>query len=273
MADDEDEEDLSADVLGASVAAAAPLPPPTLPAGAGGTNSTAIEQAMRAQERPLPNPLLPDFWAVLFLAVIVIFNALVWFIQRWSLKVRAKVQYQSAPCLSAGTFAYVTPLLHQGAAAIVPVEHVKIAGVTQRFFMFQRQKYEIDESGTVVSELMMPDKLALKHYQQHTGFSSSDDIKHAEQRYGLNSLHIELPSFKDAFVKQILGPVPVFQFFCASLWLLDEYWNYALFQLFSICMYESSTVFGKIKNMQALRGMSKSSIFVKVYREKVHLYV
>ena len=34
-------------------------------------------------------------------------------------------------------------------------------------------------------------------------------------------------------------------------------------------MYESSTVFGKIKNMQALRGMNKAAICVKVYREKV----
>ena len=255
--DEEDSAAVDADLTGGAPAAST-----------SGTNSTAIEEAMRAQERPLPNPLLPNFWAVLFLAVVFIFNLLVWFIQRWSIKVRARVQYQSADALEPDTYAYVTPHLHQGAAAIVPVQYISIGGQTQRFFIFQRQKYEIDESGRVVTELEMPDKAPLKHYQHHRGYASGDEIKAAVQRYGSNSLHIELPSFKDAFCKQILGPVPVFQFFCASLWLLDEYWNYALFQLFSICMYESSTVFGKIKNMQALRGMNKAAVMVQVYREK-----
>ena len=62
---------------------------------------------------------------------------------------------------------------------------------------------------------------------------------------------IELPSLREAVVQQLLGPVPVFQFFCASLWLLDEYWNYALFNMFAIGMYECTTAFGRIKNMQA----------------------
>ena len=263
--DDDDEEDapLETDFVGG-----APIPSPP-PRSGGVMNSTAVEEAMRAQERPLPNPLLPDFWAVLFLAIVCILNALVWFVQRWSIRVKTKVQYESAPALEPGTYAYVTPHLHQGAAAIVPVEHVKMGSTTQRYFMFQRQKYEIDETGTLVTELAMPDKEPLKHYQDHCGYESSDDIKRAQQRYGSNSLHIELPNFKDTLIKQLLGPVPVFQFFCASLWLLDEYWNYALFQLFSIVMYESSTVFGKIKNQQALRGMNKAAIKVMVYRQKV----
>jgi len=260
--DDEDEDSpLETDFANGAVPVPRPLP-------SGVVNTTAIEERMREKEQPLPNPLMPDFWAVLFLAIIFIFHCLVWFIQRWSIRVRVKVQYQNAPAMEDGTFAFITPHLHQGAAAIVPIMFVKIAGATQRYFIFQRQKYEIDESGTTVTELAMPDQNPLKHYQEHRGYSSEDEIKAAYQRYGYNSLHIELPTFKESFLKQILGPVPVFQFFCASLWLLDEYWNYALFQLFSICMYESSTVFGKIKNMQALRSMNKASILVKVYRER-----
>ena len=45
---------------------------------------------------------LPDFWALLFVAVIFILNALVWFIQRWSLKVKVRVQYQSCAALTPG---------------------------------------------------------------------------------------------------------------------------------------------------------------------------
>mmetsp|Transcript_8122 Transcript_8122/g.27262 ORF Transcript_8122/g.27262 Transcript_8122/m.27262 type:complete len:1434 (-) Transcript_8122:544-4845(-) len=254
--DDEDEE----------IMAEAPVKPPPEPTPQ--MNSTQIAEALHAAERAVPNPLLPDFWAVLFLAIVVILNALVWFVQRWSLRVRVKVQYSETDSLESGTLAYVTPHPHQGAADVVPVQVVKVGKETQRFFMFQRQKFEIDESGMEVKELSMPIGKPLQHYKQHLGYQSAEEIATSKQRYGSNSLHIELPSFKDAFFKQILGPVPVFQFFCASLWLLDEYWNYALFQLFSICMYESSTVFGKIKNMQALRGMKKTVTTVKVYRER-----
>lgn len=66
--------------------------------------------------------------------------------------------------------------MHQGAAAIVPVQSVRVGGRTQRFFMYQRQKYEIDESGTKVSELAMPDKEPLKHYQDHSGYQTSEAI-------------------------------------------------------------------------------------------------
>ena len=146
--DDEEEEDSPRASFSDEILAPPPPPPPS-----GLINSTAIEEGLRAQERPLPSPILPDFWAVLFLAVVVIFNALMWFIQRWSIRVRARVQYQEAPALEAGTFAYVTPHLHQGAAAIVPVEYIRMGGSVQRFFIFQRQKYEIDEAGKVVSAI------------------------------------------------------------------------------------------------------------------------
>ena len=96
--DDDDEEDapLETDFVGG-----APIPSPP-PRSGGGMNSTAVEEAMRAQERPLPNPLLPDFWAVLFLAIVCILNALVWFVQRWSIRVRARVQYSEAQALEPG---------------------------------------------------------------------------------------------------------------------------------------------------------------------------
>ena len=84
------------------------------------------------------------------------------------------------------------------------VEHAKLAsGKSQRFFMYQRQKFEIDESGRCVKELEMPDSEPLQHYQKHRGYENAEAIAASQQRYGLNSLHIELPSFKDAFCKQV----------------------------------------------------------------------
>ena len=75
-----------------------------------------------------------------------------------------------------------------------------------------------------------------------------------------------LPTLPEVYLKQILGPVPVFQIFCAMLWLMDEYWNYALFNMFSILMFEGSTAFGPLKNISSLRGLRNKAGNVMVYR-------
>jgi len=110
---------------------------------AGAVNETAIVESMKAAERKLPNPLLPDFWAVLLLFAIIIANGLVWFVQRWSLYIKSRVQYKDTPSLEPGSFAYVTPHPHQGAAEIVPMQEQVIDGKRHIFFMFQRQKYQV----------------------------------------------------------------------------------------------------------------------------------
>ena len=58
--DDEEEENSGAQALASLSNAMAPPPPLSAPPPGGtSTNTTAIEEAMRANERPLPNPLLP----------------------------------------------------------------------------------------------------------------------------------------------------------------------------------------------------------------------
>jgi hypothetical protein len=51
------------------------------------------------------------------------------------------------------------------------------------------------------------------------------------------------------------------------LWLLDEYWNYALFHFAMICLLEASTAFSRIKSVASLRGMRSASTHVYVLRD------
>lgn len=63
----------------------------------------------------------------------------------------------------------------------------------------------------------------------------------------------------------------VSQVLCTCLWLMDEYWNYALFNVFSICMFEASTAFGRLKNLSTLRSMRNKEITVQVRLRDSHV--
>eukprot|EP00959_Pyramimonas_sp_CCMP1952_P474066 9502805-Pyramimonas_sp.AAC.2 len=77
----------------------------------------ATEEETKAEEekpeKPLPNPLLPNFWAVISLIGVMLANGLTWFIQRWILGLRTRVKYSTASSLERGTYAYVVPHAHQ----------------------------------------------------------------------------------------------------------------------------------------------------------------
>ena len=226
-----------------------------------------LETLMRASEVPLPNPLMPSFWSVLFAMVVAIAHALLFFAQRWSVRFRALVQFSEVRALEAGCHAHVEPHLHQGKPELVPLQRALVDGEETLFFVFHRQKFLVVEGGTVVTEVVCPTDGRLEEYHASKGLSTARQAEVALERYGDNSLNIPTPSFVELYKEQIMGPVPVFQIFCASLWLLDEYPKYALFNMFSILSFEASTVFGRQKNLSTLRGMSNKSDTVRVYRE------
>lgn len=64
-------------------------------------------------------------------------------------------------------------------------------------------------------------------------------------------------------------PLPrtaIFQVFCALLWLLDEYWSYTLFTLFSVVAYEATTVFQRTRTQKMLGGMAAAASPIYAYR-------
>jgi hypothetical protein len=56
------------------------------------------------------------------------------------------------------------------------------------------------------------------------------------------------------------------QVFCAVLWLMDEYWQYTIFSLFSVLMLESTTTFQRLRTFSTLHGMCPKPYPLKVRR-------
>lgn len=98
------------------------------------------------------------------------------------------------------------------------------------------------------------------------GFRSQEAKEAARIRFGDNEFNVRQPTFADLYKKQLLSPLCVFQLFSVLLWCLDEYWQYSLFTLFMILMFEGTVVFQRLKSLGALKGMGNKVRSVYVYR-------
>lgn len=102
----------------------------------------------------------------------------------------------------------------------------------------------------------------------HFSLVVSHTHTHTHHRYGQNKLSVSTPKFFDLWKKQMLSPIAIFQFFSAALWLLDSYWQYTLFTLFSIGALESTTAFQRLRTLGALNKMSTKPKPILVYRDQ-----
>jgi len=182
----------------------------------------------------------------------------------WRPQFKASMLYQPASRLKSGVYALVEPHLHRGKPALVLISRTGPQGKQKLAFVFQRLRYELDDDGTV-SLLKCPTGMSLKEYAEWNGLSDRE-IKMRTEHYGKNVLSVPPPKFIDLYKEQLVSPLVVFQVFCSILWALDDYWQYTVFQMFSILMLESASVFQRIKTLNSLNGMSAKPTIVKVFR-------
>ena len=227
----------------------------------------------------LPASWLPDFPAVLAFAAVATAHALLLFAQHWSVRVRCFVQFKRVDRVREGAYFIISPHQHQGKPEIVPMKSLRVYGAdgslrTMLWCVFQRQRYEYvelewDEKNRKgrgeLREIETPSNLLLSHYGKSLGLSE-DEVQQAHDRYGDNSLKVPLPTFWNLYKEQLTGPVTVFQIFTVLLWLMDEYWKYALFSALSLLIFEATTAFSRQKNVSTLRGMGQQAGRVMVRR-------
>jgi len=80
------------------------------------------------------------------------------------------------------------------------------------------------------------------------------------------SMDIPIPDFYSLFQQHIIEPFFVFQLFCVLLWLLDEYWNYALMTLIMLVILEAQMVRRRIRDLTQLRSIKPPIVEIEVKR-------
>jgi manganese-transporting P-type ATPase len=136
------------------------------------------------------------------------------------------------------------------------------------FFLFHKAKYYLHQDAATAAvsyiSLDFPDALVLGEYVKSKGHGSVNAVRNAQLKYGLNMFNIPEPTFQELYVQHATAPFFVFQLFCISLWLLDEYWYYSLLTLFMLALFEATVVKRRLAHFADMRSMRASPFNIQV---------
>ena len=103
--------------------------------------------------------------------------------------------------------------------------------------------------------------VTVSDYLGHKGLRSDSEAADIRLSSGSNKVEIPVPPFASMLVRQLLTPIPLFQFFCCVLWLLeDDYWKFMIFNVMSIIGFELSTVVQKRNNLNTLQSLGRRTL-------------
>lgn len=94
----------------------------------------------------------------------------------------------------------------------------------------------------------------------------SDRTQLLQKLFGANEIKIPMPSIASLLLKEIFHPFYIFQIFSIILWLLEDYWGYAIVIFVAALLSTSSTVYSIRTNAARLRKMAHFDIPVKVLK-------
>ena len=226
-----------------------------------------LDSIQSTDDQPLPGEFAPSPVAAICMMVSVGLHVLFHLVQRWSVGVRIFLQFKRVGSLrTRPSHACVYPPDFRGRPEIVELVKSK-EDVNTYLFSFQRRKFELDDSG--VRLLSFPVAVKVSEFvSTHAGITNAAEVQKRQSLYGRNAVDIPVPAFWRLYADQLLSPIPIFQLFCSALWMMDEYWKYTLFTLFSIFGFEVSTTVQRKRSLETLRSMSaKSVVSVRVRRQ------
>lgn len=209
---------------------------------------------------------LSQFTATFVAVVAAVLHILALLAQHWSVTAHALIAWHRVALprsagermvALAGLHALVRPRPHRGKAELVPLEVAAgERGEPVVRFHFQKRAYEYDASLGVWVKATYPVRRPVDEYRRvgAKGLNSAA-VETALGRYGDNRLDMPAPTFLELYKQHLLAPFFVFQVACVGLWMLDEYWYYALMTLSMMLMFEGTVVFGRLRSLRELRGM------------------
>lgn len=197
-----------------------------------------------------------DFAHVAIVPIVCIAQLFACFMTVWSIGFKMRVMYKPAADLASASHVYVKTKPHRGESAIVPLTQHAATGET--LFVFQQSKWRWRPAEGQFHKPDYPVGLPFTRYQSLIDAGPNDtpaEAARVRELYGNNLVDIFVPDFKELLIDHMQAPFFVFQMFCVTLWLLDDYWMVALFNGFMMFTLECTVVMQRQKSMKTMRDM------------------
>lgn len=192
----------------------------------------------------------------------------------WSARVRGALRYYrlGSPLAADAVAVLATPPALEGAAELCPLEALThnpfctLGEARVPCFHLQRLLYVYVSLDDAWRRVPQPVGLTVAEYLSSSGLQTSSSVDRAVAVYGRNEYAMPVVSFGELYVEHALAPFAVFQWFCLLLWLLDDYWYYALLTLFMLAFMEVIVVKTRMRNLAEVRSMQPDPQSVWVFR-------
>jgi cation-transporting ATPase 13A1 len=206
---------------------------------------------------------LEDFVIELFLLLLVpaLGQGLLFLTTHWSVEIRCYIRFAKAKELEKATHVKVIPRSPLDRVMLVPL----MRQGEEVSFLYNKKKFVYNQSEGQFVRLKFSTSRELSHYLNTTGLDDAQVAK-SNDKYGPNNFDIPLPSFAELFKEHAVAPFFVFQIFCVTLWLMDDYWYYALGTLVMLIILECQMVQRRLYDISELRAMRIPPRTMHVFR-------
>ena len=200
-----------------------------------------------------------EYENIIPLVVSVFLHAGLFLSTNWFVRAEYRMGMRSASSIAHATHVVTFSHKFESGMRISPV-HRLVDGTVYVDTDCKRMYYNA-EAGRF-DKAVYPCHHPISYYTSHDGWTS------AQARSQVSGpMDIPVPSFLGLFKQHVLEPFFVFQMFCVLLWLLDEYWNYALLTLALLVLLEAQMVNRRIRDLRELRNIKPPIVNLQVKRD------
>eukprot|EP00850_Spirogloea_muscicola_P015302 SM000116S24223 [mRNA] locus=s116:84782:93563:- [translate_table: standard] len=200
----------------------------------------------------------------------------------WSVDFLCYAHAQKVKDLYSADICKVIPTTFSGKKEVVPVVRRMLLPVDKQLFgqgtsdskfvdeefqfVYRKQHFLYSQIENKFEKLKLPTKEPVEFYMKAGGYGTEAKVQAAMQRWGKNVFEFPQPTFGKLMKEQCMEPFFVFQVFCVALWCLDDYWQFSLFTLFMLLVFESTVVKSRLRTLMELRRVRVDSQSLNVHR-------
>jgi cation-transporting ATPase 13A3/4/5 len=143
-----------------------------------------------------------------------------------------------------------------------------INGIKYKFFQFKLYNYIYNSAQICLDSIKFNIKTCQENIHKiFTKGLNEDELIYQTKIFGKSDLDIKIESIFALIIKEVTDPFYIFQVFSVTLWMLNDYVQYAVIIIITTLISLIFTVYETRVNLVNIQKMAKYSCKVNVFRQ------